>query len=26
VMALNGIDPRAMETIAGPYLDELLCR
>jgi D-alanyl-D-alanine carboxypeptidase len=26
VMALNGIDPRAMETIAGPYLDALLCR
>ena len=26
VMALNGVDPRAMEAIAGPYLDELLCR
>ena len=26
VMALNGVDPRAMETIAGPYLDKLLCR
>jgi hypothetical protein len=26
VMALNGVDPRAMETIAGPYLDDLLCR
>jgi D-alanyl-D-alanine carboxypeptidase len=25
VMALNGVDPRAMETIAGPYLDDLLC-
>jgi D-alanyl-D-alanine carboxypeptidase len=26
VMALNGVDPNAMETIAGSYLDELLCR
>jgi D-alanyl-D-alanine carboxypeptidase len=25
VMALNGVDPRAMERIAGPYLDDLLC-
>jgi D-alanyl-D-alanine carboxypeptidase len=25
VMALNGVDPRAMETIAGTYLDDLLC-
>jgi D-alanyl-D-alanine carboxypeptidase len=26
VLAVNGIDPTAMETIVGPYLDNLLCR
>ena len=25
VFAVNGIDPTAMEAIAGPYLDDLLC-
>lgn len=25
VLAVNGIDPTAMETIVGPYLDNLLC-
>jgi hypothetical protein len=26
VFAVNGVDPSAMEQIAGRYLDELLCR
>jgi D-alanyl-D-alanine carboxypeptidase len=26
VMAVNGVDPAAMETVVGPYLDHLLCR
>jgi D-alanyl-D-alanine carboxypeptidase len=26
VFAVNGVDPSAMEQIAGPYLDNLLCR
>ena len=26
VFAVNGVDPRAMETIAGRYLDDLLCQ
>jgi Beta-lactamase len=26
VLAVNGVDPSAMETIAGPDLDDLLCR
>jgi len=25
-MAVNGVDPVAMETVVGPYLDRLLCR
>jgi D-alanyl-D-alanine carboxypeptidase len=25
VFAVNGIDPTAMETVVGPYLDDLLC-
>ena len=26
VFAVNGVDPSAMEAIAGRYLDDLLCR
>ena len=26
VFAVNGVDPRQMEAIAGRYLDDLLCR
>jgi hypothetical protein len=26
VFAVNGVDPSAMETIVGPYLNDLLCR
>jgi hypothetical protein len=26
VLAVNGVDPRRMEVIAGRYLDQLLCR